>query len=142
MWVGPKKTRKAVRAQRHPDEMFSYASLRNLVQHAAYGWKRGRTYLYIGASANVLRRISGHNVIGKAEPMQARDRIVIWYARTAHSAKKLAERLEARHRPKYSIQYAGLDERPCLGCKELFKPKRPWQKFCKDACRNLTSDYR
>lgn len=38
--------------------------------------------------------------------------------------------------PETHLVKAGAPERPCDTCGNLFKPKRPWSRFCKTACRN------
>lgn len=121
-----------------PHKSFSGKWIRDVLRPGVLGWRRGEKYLWIGASASVLRRMIGHNVIGKSDVLRDTDAIDVWHSATHRRASRLAERLNDTHRPKYSStrKRGDMSERTCRGCKEPFTPKRWWQEFHSEACRN------
>ncbi len=101
-----------------------------------YGWFRNGEYLYIGFTGHGFGRISKHNIINRAEPIQGGDEIHVWFAEDELVLERL---LNHRLSPKYSNRYSREDDmkqnRICPVCKSEFKPKRYWQQFCTAICR-------
>jgi predicted GIY-YIG superfamily endonuclease len=125
---------------RQPDSAIQADVYIGLVRPGVYGWRRGSDYLYIGCSANLLGRISNHNVIGKVETFLNTDVIDFWFE--SQTYYELEKALVREFRPKYNVEHLleeSYSERACLMCKKMFMPKRRWQKYCKPECRNISN---
>jgi len=120
-----------------PDKVYNSTDLVPIdASTCVYAWVRGKEFLYVGISDSVLRRIVGHNVIGKAEPVLESDRFYVWSFKTWNEASLLEAKLLADHPTKYSFRRSqrGKDL-PCLFCKKPFARSRWWQKYCSNNCR-------
>ena len=121
-------------------------NLMALLDHCTYAWRRGDKYLYVGATSNALGRLSHHNMIGIAEPLQPSDTIEVW----THLDYRLAQAHEIYMIETFEPKYNGeevdgkyeslrsISVRKCVGCRTEFKPSRWWQKWCNVDCRNGT----
>jgi hypothetical protein len=104
-------------------------------QHCVYGWRRGRTYLYVAYTESVMRRLSYHNIIDQVERVRTGDSVDLWFFATAGQARTFEMRLIKKFRPYYSYN-AGRKEAmafktvKCLRSGKRFTKNRWWQKFC------------
>lgn len=107
------------------------------IQVGVYFWKRGETWLYVGASENMLYRIARHNVIGKVEKIQRHDEI--GFIPCGNLLELEAEMIH-RHAPTYSPKRVPIGSpiaaRTCMACRNVFRQARPHQVWCSTKCRN------
>lgn len=118
---------------------FTGEQMMTVMQPGVYFWKRGEQWLYIGSSANILWRVSRHNVIGRVEPMEDQD--VIGMIQTDDYITLEASMI-ATHRPKYNIVIKAFgrqkERRVCPACRIEFMQNRPHQIWCSKRCAQGT----
>jgi predicted GIY-YIG superfamily endonuclease len=127
-----------------PKHKICGAEFNSLTGHAVYGWKRGNDFLYIGSTGNFLDRVGSHNIIGKVEPVQNQDQIIVWPGSEDFMEVMAFEaELNRKFRPKYStpLLRGEIRELPCITCGNTFKQTRWWQKYCSRACGGSAKRY-
>lgn len=67
-----------------------------------YAWKRGDEWLYVGTSNRGICRLYSHTTIGKIEPVQTNDTIVLWFYKNPVQAMMNEAELIIVHQPKYN----------------------------------------
>ena len=120
-----------------PNESLTGKQLKTLGDICVYGWRRGESYLYVGASGKALGRIGTHNTIGKVEPILDDDRIDFWKFDNWEDAEMFEITMNKAFRPKYSAPVpTGMNaELECPRCKRKFSATRAWQRWCSPECR-------
>lgn len=87
-----------------PDSTWTGKKFNNRLKLCVYAWVRGKRWLYVGSSSNVLFRITDHPVINFIEPVLNSDRILFWRFDNKLEASKHELRLIKKRNPKYNIK--------------------------------------
>ena len=100
-----------------------------------YGWRRGKTYLYIGQSRNIFRRLFGYNhaTINVVETCKDNDTIDIWYCQP-FELDTLESALIKLLKPKYNKRLPKNSRAICKHCKNDYKISPDGAVFCSEAC--------
>lgn len=101
-----------------------------------YAWVRRGEYLYIGKSTCVSNRLRSHGIVGRLEPFQAIDRILVWPMDSFLIASLAEVRMIWSLKPAHNMTHTRPEA--CKGCGRILNVKEhPLRRYCYPSCPPL-----